>query len=260
MYICTSLFRWFIVHNDFVNFVREMFSKSNHGPMPPPVMLLSDGGHFENLALLPLLKKRLKKIIVVDGGYKNDMKLYGESLSNALMLAREKLGCSFLSYKCGDVISDLMENFVKPNADGKYPRHYKFKVQYKSDKSASGSGAGEILLIAPRNPEDGLTDERDGSRSTDEPDGPTPEDIKRLTFCCCECCHRTSCHGCSSWLCNVFPQHITANQFFTPRMFKAYHSEGYWACDEAKADEFINGSQQGENCVTLEMDTCMMYP
>ena len=62
------LARWFIVHNSFVNFVREMFSKNNTGPMPPPIMLLSDGGHVENLALLPLLKKRLKRIIVVDGG------------------------------------------------------------------------------------------------------------------------------------------------------------------------------------------------
>ena len=65
--------------------------------MPPPIMLLSDGGHVENLALLPLLKKRLKRIIVVDGGYKHDQKLYGESLLNALMLARTKLKCSFLS-------------------------------------------------------------------------------------------------------------------------------------------------------------------
>ena len=51
--------------------------------MPPPIMLLSDGGHVENLALLPLLKKKLKRIIVVDGWYKHDQKLYGESLLNA---------------------------------------------------------------------------------------------------------------------------------------------------------------------------------
>ena len=94
-------------------------------------MLLSDGGHVENLALLPLLKKRLKKIIVVDGGYKEDQKLYGESLLNALTLARTKLNCSFLSVsKTGadsrgandddndfDVITDLMNTFVKPRGN-----------------------------------------------------------------------------------------------------------------------------------------------
>ena len=116
------------MHNDFVNCVREMFSKDNLGPMPPPVMLLSDGGHIENLGLLPLLKKQLKKIIVVDGGSKEDEKSYGNSLLNALMLARKKLGCSFLSGEDGDVISDLMTKFVKPNTRGKHLRYYKLVV------------------------------------------------------------------------------------------------------------------------------------
>ena len=115
-----------------MQYVSEMFSKVNVGPMPPPVMLLSDGGHVENLALLPLLKKRLKKIVVVDGGFKNNEKLYGESLLNALMLARKKLNCSFLSEEGGDVISDLFEKFVKPNESGKKPRFYRFVVLFLS--------------------------------------------------------------------------------------------------------------------------------
>ena len=116
------------MHSSFVYFVKEIFSRDNCGPKPPPIMLLSDGGHVENLALLPLLKKRLKKIIVVDGGYKDDEQLYGESLLNALMLARKKLNCSFLSEDGRDVISDLLGTFVKPIAkDGEtLPRYYRF--------------------------------------------------------------------------------------------------------------------------------------
>ena len=96
--------------------------------MPPPIMLLSDGGHVESLGLLPLLKRRLKKIIVVDGGYKHDKNLYGESLLNAMVLARTKLNCSFLSEDGGDVISDLLQTFVKPKEEAKeiLPRYYKF--------------------------------------------------------------------------------------------------------------------------------------
>jgi len=108
--------------------MREMFSKVNTGPIPPPILLLSDGGHVENLAILPLLKKRLLKIVVVDGGFKHEEKLYGVGLLDALMLARTKLNCSFVSEDGHDVISDLLEKFVKPKAEGN-PRYYKYAFE-----------------------------------------------------------------------------------------------------------------------------------
>ncbi|KAL9981893.1 hypothetical protein ACROYT_G010656 [Oculina patagonica] len=163
--------RWFIAHISFVYFVREMFSKKNTGPMPPPILLLSDGGHIENLAILPLLKRRLRRIVVVDGGYKNDDQYYGDSLLNALMLARTKLNCSFLSEDGQDVTFDLLEKFVRPKIGGK-PRNYKFKVHYQSDEFGEG-GEGEILLVAPRDPEQGVSDGMDGNRLTNmHPSGP----------------------------------------------------------------------------------------
>ena len=67
----------------------------------------------------------------------------------------------------------------------------------------------------------------------------TKEKAMELTCCCCECCHQKSCYGFSKCLCNAFPQHNTANQFFTPRMFEAYHEEGRRACEEAKAYDFL---------------------
>ena len=123
------------MHISYVNFVREIFSKNNIGPMPPPILLLSDGGHVENLAILPLLKRRLPKIIVVDGGYKEEEKFYGESILNAMTLARTKLNCSFVSEDGNDVISDLLERFVKPQA-GEYPRYYKFVLRFISHWSS----------------------------------------------------------------------------------------------------------------------------
>ena len=90
-------------------------------------MLLSDGGHVENLGILPLLKKKLKKIIVVDGSGYPDEKSYGQVLLKALMLARTKLNCSFIGEGGRDVISDLLENFVKPRKpDERKPRYFKF--------------------------------------------------------------------------------------------------------------------------------------
>ena len=118
-----ALFRWFTVHNSFVYNVRLLFSKDTIGPIPPAVLLLSDGGHNENLAILPLLQRKLERIVVVDGGYKEEEEDYGDCILNALMLARDELNCSFYDEDGKDVITDLMQMFVK--GKGK-PRYYKY--------------------------------------------------------------------------------------------------------------------------------------
>ena len=125
----------------------------------------------------------------------------------------------------------------------------RFKVRYPSDESGEESD-GEILLLAPRHPQHGVSNEMNGTVAVDlypfdQPDGLQhgmvlkDNDVTKLTLCCCECCHQTACFGLSKIFCNVFPQHNTANQFFTSRMFSAYHREGYRACVEAKADAFL---------------------
>ena len=115
------------MHVSFVQFVREGLNIENIGPMPPPVMPLSDGGHVENLAILPLLKKKLKKIIVVDGGYYSNEMKYGKYLLRALMLARRDLNCSFIGQGGRDVISDMLENFVRlQKPDERKPRHFRY--------------------------------------------------------------------------------------------------------------------------------------
>ena len=92
--------------------------------MPPPILRLSDGGHIENLAILPLLKKRLPKIVVVDGGHKTNDIEWGESLLDALELARKKLHCSFNGMDGRDIIEDLKENFIYI-PKGHQPRSYR---------------------------------------------------------------------------------------------------------------------------------------
>ena len=121
LFIC----RWFIAHNSFVYNARLLFSKDNIGPTPPPALLLSDGGHYQNLAILPLLQRKLKRIVVVDGGYKHEEEAYGEDILDALMLARAELNCSFYGEDGKDVITDLMQMFVRPEREEK-PRYYKY--------------------------------------------------------------------------------------------------------------------------------------
>ena len=304
--------------------------------MPPPVLRLSDGGHFENLALLPLLEKRLKYIVIADGSCNAGGAHYADALLLAIKIAREKLHCSFTPFtekekmaenderrnteqdigvedeedKIRDIEEDIRVHFLTEK-NGRLPRHYRFKVHYHyTEDGRDKCSTGEILFLAPRHPSEckPVTDEPKARSSveqgevdkkwkyfdvelghlkdeypdklwTESPRELTEDEANRLTWCCCQrlhgyikepqetrdnasrltcrcqchrgccpcctirctsdCCPGKICHRISSFLLGGFPHHITANQFFTPDMFSAYHREGLAACieagDEAKA-------------------------
>ena len=139
----------------------------------------------------------------------------------------------------------------------------RFKVRY--DKNEAGNRYGEVLLIAPRNPITGvylLEGTSSEPETFDEVEGLNngmildKDQVDDLTFCCCESCHGSQFCGLSSSLCNTFPQHSTANQFFTPRMFEAYHREGYRACVEAEQmqDDFMKDIVKQEHPNTNAYD------
>ncbi len=282
-------------------------SVNNVGTHPPPVLRLSDGGHFENLALLPLLDKRLKKIVIFDGSCNPGDDKYAESLLTALKLAREKLHCSFVGMDGRDINEDVRVNFLKLKSKQR-PRSYRFKVHYydekvnkkgedEDDKEGEENevkevkvGEGEILFVAPRHPSESMPLEKEdkeqrtsqeqlhevvieqpnnqkevqqqrkpwkdfkialGKREWGEGPELTEREADRLTFCCCHCCHYYgSSHCISDRLLGRFPHHITANQFFTPDTFSAYHREGYAACVEAGVADFFKSPSSPQDAET----------
>ncbi|XP_022790889.1 uncharacterized protein LOC111330315 [Stylophora pistillata] len=251
--------RWCIVNVYHVRVIRELLRVVNEGPTPPPILYLSDGGHIENLALLPLLKRKLKKILVVDGGAIEWDKGMAGDLLISLQQARQKLRCSFIGMDGRDVIEDIRAKVIDRPA-GMRPRSYRFKVEYydlKEDGGEEKAGDGEVLYILPRHPDDGLQGER---KSWDELHDHTKtdieaalwgtgpdleaEEVERLTFCCSECCHCSHLQYLSHSCCGIFPYHSTSNQLFTPAQFSAYHREGYHACVEARAIEFLKESEE----------------
>ena len=137
------------------------------------------------------------------------------------------------------------------------PFFCRFKVHYydkNTDRDGKTKvGEGEVLLIAPRHPDKGkktspyvtweeaLRDINVDLEAGLWGAGPelTAEEVDRLTFGCCECCHGNTCRDFSEAMCGAFPQHSTNNQFFTPAMFAAYHREGYHASMEAKVEGFL---------------------
>ena len=158
-----------------------------------------------------------------------------------------------------DINEDIRVRFLKMNSKQR-PRSYRFKVQYYDQADIKVSD-GEILFVAPRHPSESIPlKERPKTGQPKswkdlhlDPEewGESPElkdvEADRLTFCCCPCCPCCHCFSCSCCSCRCiserllgkFPHHITANQFFTPDTFTAYHREGYAACVEAGVADFL---------------------
>jgi len=65
------------------------------------------------------------------------------------------------------------------------------------------------------------------------------EEVDRLTFCCCECCHGNSCREFLRSIVRGFSTAFHEQSVFHPTMFSAYHREGYRASMEAKVEEFL---------------------
>lgn len=250
------LFRWCIVNVFQVRFLRELMSINNVGEVPPAILYLSDGGHVENLGLLALLKLRMRRIIVTDGGFKASNDEAGVDLIQSLSMARQKLRCSFTGMDGRDINEDIRDHFVESKHQ-KFSRHYKFRVfYYEKDRSTGLStmvSEGVILFLAPRHPSEGIVVGGENSWAEYEADtgmklkpkrwgnGPYLSEMEadRLTGVCSTCCHCGCCARCSELLLGRFPQHSTANQFFTRDQFSAYHREGYRALIEGSLDEFL---------------------
>jgi len=66
-------------------------------------------------------------------------------------------------------------------------------------------------------------------------------DISQLPGICCECCHQYSCMG----ACGLIPFHGTGNQFFTPKLFRAYHTLGRAAAASTSAGVSVSASIEG---------------
>ena len=119
--------RYFAVHIPYI-ITSQLCSKTlgipNVGPSPPPVLRLSDGGHVENLGILPLLRLRLKRIISVYGGCAASEQAFCNTLMNALEMARKKLRCSFTGMDGRDINEDIRINFVE-RSPGNQPRSYR---------------------------------------------------------------------------------------------------------------------------------------
>ncbi|XP_065188866.1 uncharacterized protein LOC135819565 isoform X2 [Sycon ciliatum] len=135
--------------------LREVVLGDTCGKYPDFVLNLSDGAHLDNLGLLPLLRRRTSKIVLLDASayYTGD---HSELLTVAMDFARQWLECRFKTLTGEDVDEDLIRAMGAATG-GKSPHCYRLVVEYVSrleDGVLEVVQTGEILVVQPRHPDD----------------------------------------------------------------------------------------------------------
>jgi hypothetical protein len=115
-----------------IDLIYEMLSWTNSGPESQSIHL-SDGGHFENLALYELLRRRCKYIIASDCGA--DSEAAFDDVGNALRRAREDFGVE---------VDNLDLAMLKPNEKGYSRQHLAV-----GDITYPGGDRGILLVFKP---------------------------------------------------------------------------------------------------------------
>jgi hypothetical protein len=158
---------------------------------------LSDGGHFENLAIYELFRRRLDIIVVTDAGA--DAQYQFSDLANAIEKARVDFGINTI------FLDDYPFEAIAPDSDTKQSetnkQNYHFakrcfaiaKIEYPKEDNDEERKIGHLIYIKPTLI-DGLS--------------PDVLSYKRL--------HPT------------FPHQSTVDQFFTEQQFEAYRELGYY--------------------------------
>jgi hypothetical protein len=171
--------------------VYEMMGRTN---AHMDFVYLSDGGHFENLGVYELIRRRCRFIVVCDAGCDPDFAL--DDLGGLIRKARIDFGVRI------DI--DIETSGLKPNADGRATSHVAFgKIRYgdvdRPDRTSAncdpwklGDDEGLLIYIKPA-----LT-------------GDEPTDVENYAA--------THAH---------FPHDSTANQFFGESEFESYRALGY---------------------------------
>jgi hypothetical protein len=156
---------------------------------------LSDGGHFENLAVYELIRRRVKTIIITDGGA--DLDFNFSDLANLVEKVRVDFGVEIDFSASEAPICDLLP--------GSGCEESLYKKKYNLAKRGYATGA---IKYPKTDNEPALTGKIYYIKSTLT--GNLPEDI----------------YGYKSGHSN-FPDQTTADQFFDEAQFEAYRELGY---------------------------------
>jgi len=162
---------------------------------------LSDGGHFDNMGLYELVRRRCYRIVICDS--EQDEDYFFEGIANAIRKCRVDFGV--------EITLDQLDCLRPDPLTGNCKRHWaRGKIRYPetpADQPSQESNEGEILYI-----KSSLT----GAAKYNNIVLPSePADVVNFKFM-----HKH------------FPHDTTANQWFTESQFESYRRLGYHVIDE----------------------------
>lgn len=161
-------------------FASRIDAKSRH-------VYLSDGGHFENLGLYEMIRRRCKRILVVDAGHDPDYRY--EDLENAIRKIRTDFGVQIIP-ETAQLTPELARNMQ---------RHSMMARVIYPTEDGKPNEEGRILLLKPVLSGDEYFDLLRYAEATRSKAGTDA---------------------------NVFPQHPTSDQFFDESQFESYRALG----------------------------------
>jgi len=179
-----------------LNFFSAILSLKVNYPEWPGSVFISDGGHIENLGLPALIRRKCSKIIICDAT--EDPNHTCNDFMQSLRICESRLYCSFFSTDNDKSVDFHFQTVFVGNSNR--ARFFTFKVRYYDGTE------GTIVYLKPKSD-------------------------KIWHGICCDCCKGFSCF---SLLCGKFPQHSTAQQFFSPGLYALYQDEGFNAYEEYK--------------------------
>lgn len=152
---------------------------------------LSDGGHFDNLGIYEMVRRRCRRIVAVDATC--DGRFQWSDLLDTVRKIRVDLGIPIL----------LPAVLPGPGRDGAVLRHIEAPIRYSAHDGNDEDADGMLIVLKPRLLRHQDPPELSAYAETSAPEGSTADDPRR------------------------FPHQSTADQFFDEQQFESYRLLGY---------------------------------
>ncbi|HRH86835.1 MAG TPA: hypothetical protein PLO41_08300, partial [Rubrivivax sp.] len=152
---------------------------------------LSDGGHFDNLGIYEMVRRRCRCIVAVDATC--DGRYQWSDLLDTVRKIRVDLGIPIL----------LPAVLPGPGRDGAVLRHIEAPIRYSARDGNDEDADGKLIVLKPRLLRHQDPPELSAYAETSAPEGSTADDPRR------------------------FPHQSTADQFFDEQQFESYRLLGY---------------------------------